>query len=942
MPPARRPLAHALELTVGLAQRVGAAPALVRVPIALGFFLLALGARFWLFDVLPGGSFPFLTFFPAVLLAAWIAGLGPGLLAAALSVLAAWYWFLGAPGWVGAMSSADAVAILFFSSVLLVVVVVVHVMNRALRDARTAQRLLRGTEQQLRRVLDNLFTYVAILDLDGTVREVNEAPVVLARTSRDRVVGQPFWDTPWWSGDAQCRSSVRDAVERAARGETVRRDIEIRGAGGQSATIDFQVSPLLDGHGARAALVASGVDVSERVKALAALERSRAEALAAAASAEAERQLLDATFDAVPAGIIVADRHGKLLRMNRANEQIWGRAPFSDDVEGYREWKGWWADDSPRRGQPLQLHDWGLARALRGERCEELVEIEPFGRPGERRLTLLSAAPVLDSAGRVSGGVVAQVDMTARAAAERALRDSEAKFRALADNVPQLAWMSDAHGSIHWFNRRWFEYTGMQAEQMADRGWWRAVHHPDHVERVVQKFDSHLQSGEPWEDTFPMRRHDGAFRWFLSRALPVRDEQGRIVRWFGTNTDITAQMETERALRESEERLLAREQALREADRQKDTFLATLAHELRNPLAPIRSASHVIRLREVPDETVRQANAVIERQSAHLARLVDDLLDVSRITFGNLSLQRATVDLRRVIDSALETCRPVIRASGHRFVADIPDAPLHVDVDETRVAQCIANLVHNACKFTPPGGEVSLVVRPKDEDAVSVKVRDNGQGISREMLGRIFELFVQERLSGMGGNTGLGIGLALTRRLIEMHGGKVFVRSDGGGKGAEFEIVLPLARAAAAAAPQPEPEPAARPGGARILVVDDNADAVASLQALLALDGHEVFTACDGRSALAAVQRLRPDAVVLDIGLPDIDGYEVARRIRADATLPAQPRLVALTGWGQHHDRALALRAGFDHHLTKPADPHVLEAMVSGQVSTGQDALTGS
>ncbi len=904
------------------------APLWLRYGGAVALFLAALATRFALIGVLPERGFPFLTFCPAVLLAAFLAGLWPSVLVAVLSIVAAWYFFIDPGHAFLPMTQSDVVALVFFSAVLFVDCIVVHLMNTALAQERRTEALLRESEHRLRLVLDKLYAYVGLLDLDGTLREINEAPLRPRGLSREQILGRPLWETPWWAASAAARDALREAVARAATGETVRYDATIERQTGESIVIDLQLAPLHEADGRISGIVASGMDVTPRLQAMQELARSREQALELAERAQAERRLLDATFDAVPAAIITADAQGRLLRMNRAIDQIWGDAPLSQGVDEYREWKGWWADGSARHGQRVQPQEWGLARALHGERCTQVVEVEPFGRPGERRVTLLSAAPVLDPQGQVTGGVVAQVDITDTVRAEQALRESEARFRDLADNIPQLAWMSDAEGNLYWFNQRWFDFTGLAPEQMAGEGW-RKVHHPEHLERVLGKFVEHLRSGEPWEDTFPMRRRDGEFRWFLSRARPVRDELGRVVRWFGTNTDVTDQMNTESALRGSQERLRARESALREADRQKDTFLATLAHELRNPLAPIRSAAQIIRLRGVQDEKVRTAGAVIERQSAQLARLVDDLMDVSRLNFGNMSLQRQVVDLRQVVDSALEASRPPLQAAGHVLEVHLPEQALMVEVDETRVAQCISNLVNNAGKFTPaPGGRITVDLRARGDGWASVAVRDNGQGISREMLGKVFELFAQEQRSGLGGNSGLGIGLALTRKLIEMHGGHVFGRSEGEGRGAEFEILLPLLTQAGPPE-RPAGDQEARPmRSARVLVVDDNRDAAETLQLLLEMQGHEVFTAFDGATALAAVTRHQPHVVVLDIGLPDMTGYDVAARIRGEAVLPFRPLLVAVTGWGQPRDQERAREAGFDHHMTKPADPERLAMLV--------------
>jgi signal transduction histidine kinase/ActR/RegA family two-component response regulator len=374
------------------------------------------------------------------------------------------------------------------------------------------------------------------------------------------------------------------------------------------------------------------------------------------------------------------------------------------------------------------------------------------------------------------------------------------------------------------------------------------------------------------------------------------------------------------------------ETALRRADRQKDEFLATLSHELRNPLAPIRSAVELIRRCAPSDVRVQRARDIIDRQVAHLTRLVDDLLEVSRITLGTVQLRKEVLDLRDVALSAAESVRPAVEMAGLTMTQQIAGLPVMVDGDATRLAQCIVNLLNNAVKFTPSGGCVTLRVE-LDGATAGVEVTDNGIGIARASLQRIFEPFVQERMSGSHGNTGLGIGLALTRKLLALHGGMVSARSAGPGQGSTFRIELPVLTAAAAEVREPAVA-AAEGAGARVLVVDDNMDSADMLSEMLTLTGFESTVAYDGQNALREVHRNAPDAVLLDIGLPDMDGYEVCRRIRQGAG--KQPIVIALTGWGQQTDREQAQAAGFDAHLTKPAEPERLVALLKKLVPAAQ------
>jgi PAS domain S-box-containing protein len=382
------------------------------------------------------------------------------------------------------------------------------------------------------------------------------------------------------------------------------------------------------------------------------------------------------------------------------------------------------------------------------------------------------------------------------------------------------------------------------------------------------------------------------------------------------------------ALAEAAEAVRRINDRLREADRRKDEFLATLAHELRNPLAPIRAAAAVLKRLQTRDPQMIQAREMIDRQAGHMTRLIDDLLEVSRITQGKIELQRRAETLSRLIGTAVESAQGAMDARGHRFVVNVPEEPMWLSVDSVRIVQAIANVIDNAAKYTPAGGRIELLARRDGLQAV-VSVRDNGVGIAPDMAAPIFEMFVQAQRDGHLPRSGLGIGLALSRRLIELHGGSIVASSEGLGRGAEFTIRLPLSDAAASetdrAAATPDSPIAAR----RVLIVDDNADAADSLCTLLQLAGHTVKSVYRGEDALQALEGFQPDVMLLDIGLPDLDGYEVARRVRVQRGARC-PSLIALSGWGQLEDKELAREAGIDLHLTKPVDASTLErALVS-------------
>jgi signal transduction histidine kinase len=369
------------------------------------------------------------------------------------------------------------------------------------------------------------------------------------------------------------------------------------------------------------------------------------------------------------------------------------------------------------------------------------------------------------------------------------------------------------------------------------------------------------------------------------------------------------------------------ERALAEANRHKDEFLAILAHELRNPLAPIRTAAHIMRRKPLEDPELCLARDVIERQLSHLTRLVDDLLDVSRVTTGKIKLTLAALDVSDFVARAIETVQPLMEGSGHQFSVEMCEEPLKMQGDGVRLTQAIANLLENAAKYTERGGRISLSVRRRGT-SVEISVRDTGIGIARDAIPRIFDLFAQpdSRLERPQG--GLGIGLALVRRVVELHRGTVSARSGGLGLGSEFEISLPLVERAVATEKSMTASTQIDSVRRRILIADDNGDALESLATLLRLDGHEVYTAADGQLALQMAERHVPEVALLDIGMPRINGYDLARRIRSQPW-GKEMALVALTGWGQKSDRVRSQEAGFRWHLVKPVDHHDLKRLLA-------------
>lgn len=632
-----------------------------------------------------------------------------------------------------------------------------------------------------------------------------------------------------------------------------------------------------------------------------------------------------------------------------------------------------------------------------------------------------------------------QRDITDARRIQEALRQSEAQFRQLADTMPQIVWVARADGFHEYFNERWYSYTGLSEDESIGHQWGGPLHTDDRS-RTSKRWAYALETSEPYEIEYRLRSASGQYRWFLNRAMPVRDDYGRVLRWFGTCTDIDDYKRMVDALRLSEERfrlsaeafngiiydwdlatdrvertrgnfeltgyhiheieprrewwvqrihpedkpmveqsiaqsllfgrhgydieyrirhrdgryvwvwdkglilqnselqavrivgncvdISARkqaEEALKDADRRKDEFLATLAHELRNPLAPIRNALHIMQKQKASPQMLKEARDMMERQVDQMVRLVDDLLDVSRITLGKLELRRQPILLQQVIESALETSRPLIEATGHTLVLQQTDDPLPLNADLTRLAQVFSNLLNNAAKYTEPGGTITLSSARVDGEAV-ICVKDNGIGIPAEMLPRIFEMFTQVDNSMERSQGGLGIGLTLVRSLVDMHGGRIEVASAGTGQGSMFTVYLPLVQPEEREEhPDNTPELQAAFQGKRILVVDDNIPSAKTMGWTLELLGHDVRLAHEGEEALALAREYQPHAILLDIGLPGMNGYDICRALRQEAGLE-HCTIIAQTGWGQQEHRRRSKDAGFDHHLVKPVDMEQLQA----------------
>lgn len=624
-----------------------------------------------------------------------------------------------------------------------------------------------------------------------------------------------------------------------------------------------------------------------------------------------QHELNRAITDNAATAIFLVNDQGRCTFMNPAAEQMTG---FSyEEVRG-KVLHGVIHHTRPD-GSPYPLSECPLNGAL-AEHLEVHDHEDLFIRKNGEFFPVSSNARPIHKNGVGVATVIEVRDLTQQKASAKALVESNERFTQLADSISQLVWTAQPDGHIDWYNQRWYHYTGTTFEEM--QGWgWSTVHDPEFLPTVVERWKICLETGTPLEIEFPLRGSDGRYRPFLTKALPYRDQQGAIVRWFGTNTDISEQKQAQEELRR-----VASE--LAEADRRKDEFLAMLAHELRNPLAPIRSGLEWMRSAEYDAVTFEKVRDVMARQTHQLVLLVDDLLDVSRITLGTLKLNRQRVAVSDIVQSAIEECQVLIREAGHDLRLDIPSEPIYLYADSSRLTQAVSNLLNNAARYTPPGGTIwmSAVV---EEGELRFVVKDTGVGIPADMLESIFEMF-----SRIGGSTqrdpGLGIGLTLVRRLVEMHGGRVEAQSQGIDQGSTFTIRLPLREPGEEQpAEQQHPRPAGR---LRLLIVDDNRAAAEMLGMVLAARGHEIRVGFDGRQAVALAEEFGPDVVLMDLGMPVMSGDEAARQIRRQPW-GSEMILVALSGWGQDEDKRRSRDAGFDSHLVKPVETAELERILA-------------
>jgi PAS domain S-box-containing protein len=777
-----------------------------------------------------------------------------------------------------------------------------HCFTRDVTDAVQAEQ----DRALLAAIVESTDEAIYSTDLDGTVTSWNGAAARLFGYRAEEIIGRPLTVImpPDRHEEHHEFLSLIRAGQRIEHVETVRQRSD-----GSRVDVSLTVSPIMDSRG-------KIVGASRIVRDVTQIKKTAAEL---AESEQRYRRLCEL----LPVGVYTCSApDGAITYFNDQAVALWGRTPeLGESAERFCGCFRLFLPDGTTFVPPDEC---AMALALREGRAYRNLEVIMERPDGSRFFALVNIDPVRDAAGKVVGAINVFHDASALKQAERLLREQKENLQTLLDTLPVSVFIAqDPECRRISGNRAAAELLRMAHDanlsKTAPTGEVPAHFQVTRNGVPVAGDDLPLQRAARGEvihcDELDLHFDDAKTVHTVVSARPLYDPDGRTRGAVGSILDIT--------------NIKKVESMLREVDRRKDQFLATLAHELRNPLAPIRMGLQLLKLSKHDSSVLDDTLGAMDRQTEQLISLVDDLLDVSRITQGKLQLRKCRVELAQIIQSAVEAVSPLIQECHHRLDVMLPDGPLHVHADPHRLAQVVSNLLNNAAKYTPEGGRIRLLAQQHGRDLV-LTVRDNGIGIPRDQLQSVFEMFVQIDRPVEQGYTGLGIGLTLVKSLVEMHDGTITVHSDGPHAGAEFSVRLPVVEQAAAAESSPSDglNGTLRPATRRVLVVDDNKAAATILSMVVKTLGHHVCTAGDGQEAVELAEAFRPDVILMDIGMPGMNGYQAAEHIR-EQPWGRDILLVALTGWSHDESRRKTREAGFDHHLVKPADAEDLQRLLT-------------
>ncbi|HET9566785.1 MAG TPA: PAS domain S-box protein, partial [Vicinamibacterales bacterium] len=859
-----------------------------------------------LLDPWMGDALPLVTLFGAVAMAVWLGGYVPAVIVTIFGYLACSYFFIEPRGQIRLADPGILIGVLAYLFTCALIIGFGEAMRHAQMRAGQRREVLRVT-------LHSIGDAVITTDVDGRITYMNAVAESLTGWTHREAVGQSL-DAVFRIVNEDTRQPVPNPATKALRDGVVvglvNHTILLQKGGGEC-PIDDSAAPISDEDGNVSGCVLIFRDVSAQRR----VQRERASQLLAA-------RLLASIIESSDDAILSKSLDGIIQSWNAGAERLFGYTA------------------AQAVGRHISLiippdrideEDHIIASLKAGHRIDHF-ETERVTSDGRRLLVSLTISPIKDDEGRVIGASKIVRDVTVQRQLEQRERMllvqaavANAKFQAFFEQGALFAGIMELDGTLLEANRLSWEACGFTKEQAIGKPFWEGPWWSPSAQlsEQIRAASAQAARGETFRAEIPYFVGDGSERIADVTIQPIRDDAGRVLFLAPTGVDITDRRRVEAEREKLEDNLRELAANLSEADRRKNEFLAMLAHELRNPLAPMSNAVRALRLGGHEGESLRSASDMLERQVRQMSRLVDDLLDMSRITRGRIELRKEPLELAPVVSHAVEAARSLYRSMDHELTVTMPDAPMQLSADPARLAQVIGNLLNNASKFTDKGGHVWLMVEKDGHEAV-IRVRDNGIGIAQEHIPGLWEMFAQVDTSLERSRGGLGIGLTLVKTLVEMHGGTVEAQSDGLTRGSEFTVRLPiLSDAALPASHTSVSEPPLPTMRRRVLIVDDSEDGAESLAMLLQLGGHETHIAHDGVEAIEAAEKLRPDVVLLDIGLPRLNGYEVCHRLRKEPWAKDLV-LVALTGWGQEEDRHRSREAGFDAHLVKPVDHDAL------------------